>query len=217
MSLTHCLWKREEGNHMQRVWPVNRSHLTSASHMLFPARQLPWKAVARSSTEQRLSTGTLPCLPLDLHPWQLLLAAVVWFPLNCKVSLSLVTLLCIFPFSSLQWLHVALLSFFLVFQSCYWLLIQGQNKPIPSQFAWRKADDCSVNSSRIDLSACRPSNIQAARHSLCNENTVQTTAGFNWKIRCSMSLDGWFSANYKVGWAPLKSQQCPKNPSLQVI
>uniref|UniRef100_A0A803VHX1 RING-type E3 ubiquitin transferase n=1 Tax=Ficedula albicollis TaxID=59894 RepID=A0A803VHX1_FICAL len=69
---------------MQRVWPVNRSHLTSASHMLFPAKQLPWKAVARRSTEQRLSTGTLPCLPLDLHPWQLLLAAVPGFPLNCK-------------------------------------------------------------------------------------------------------------------------------------
>ncbi|KAL2297033.1 hypothetical protein Nmel_015087, partial [Mimus melanotis] len=69
---------------MQRVWPVNRSHLTSASHMLFPAKQLPWKAVARSSTEQRLSTGNLPCLPLDPHPWQLLLAAVLGFPLNCK-------------------------------------------------------------------------------------------------------------------------------------
>lgn len=88
MSLTHCLWKHEEGNHMQRVWPVNRSHLTSASHMLFPAKKLPWKAVARSSTEQRLSTGTLPCLTLDLHPWQLFLAAVLGFPLNCKVSLS---------------------------------------------------------------------------------------------------------------------------------
>lgn len=76
-----------------------------------PARQLPWKAVARSSTEQQLSTGTLPYLPLDLHPWQLLLAAIVGFPFNSKVSPSLVTSLCIFPFSSLQWLQVALLSF----------------------------------------------------------------------------------------------------------
>lgn len=61
--------------------------------------------------------------------------------------------------------------FFLVFQSRYWLLMQGQNKLIPSQFAWRKADDCSVNSSRIDLSACCPSNIQAVRHILCNKNS----------------------------------------------
>lgn len=139
------------------------------------------------------------------------------FPWNFKVSLSLVTLLCFFPFSSLQWFQVALLFFFLVFQSCYWLLIQGQNKLIPSQFAWRKADDWSVNSSRIDLSACCPSNIQAARHILCNKNTVQTIAGFNWKIRCSVILDDWFSANYKVGQAPLESQQCLTNPSLQVI
>lgn len=217
MSLTHCLWKHEEGNHMQRVWPVNRSHLTSASHMLFPAKKHPWKAVAKSSTEQRLSTGTLPCLTLDLHPWQLFLAAVLGFPLNCKVSLS-GYFYAFFP-SALcsDFMLLCCLSSFLVFQSCYWLLIQEQNKLIPSQFAWRRADDCSVNRSRKELSARCPSNIQAARHILCNKNTVQTTAGFNWKIRCSVILDGWFSANYKVGWAPLESQQCLTNPSLQVI
>lgn len=178
-----------------------------------PARQIPWKAEARSSVEQWLSTGILPCLPLGnsfLLLWwgfyEIVRSVCLWF-LCCAL----------FPFISLQWLQVALLFFFLIFQSCYWLLIQGQNIFIPSQFAWRKADNCNVNSSRIDLSACCPSNIQAARHILCNKNTVQTIAGFNWKIRCSVILDGWFSANYKVGWAPLESQQCLINFSLQVI
>lgn len=62
---------------------------------------VPCKTTSLESCGRELNGATtehraLPCLPLDLHPWHLLLAAVLGFPFNCKVSLSLVTLLCIF-------------------------------------------------------------------------------------------------------------------------
>jgi len=154
---------------MQRVWPVNRYHLTPSSHMLFFARQLHWKAVAKSPTEQWLLTRALPCLPLDLHHWQLFLAAIMSLPLNGKVCLSL--LLCLLeyghPFFTsplCSVLQVGLLSFFLIFQSCYWLLIRGKINPFQVNLHGEKQMIASVNSSKVDLSACCPRNIQAARH-----------------------------------------------------